>query len=342
MMQDDITQPLDDMPPEPQIFSVMPTPGAPPLPPMGVPPVVPTQPISRATRFWGRFLGCLGVFMLITVILGGIGGAIAFDLYRQPPATSDTTQSFTVGSAPHLVVHSTAGNLHFVTGTGNSVTVETVKTVRALTHEAAQKLLNDMHTSVTQSGNTLTVDDRSNDDWQIFSRQQVDFTITLPAQSAIDASLSAGNMDVTGVTGQMNIDESAGNVQLHDVTFTGTSQVHESAGNVDITGQLTTGTSLDLENSAGNITFNGSLATNNRLNVRESAGNVTLVLPQATSAHINAHVSAGGLSINGWPININHGTAEASAGGNTLSTDSNPTNNITVENSAGNISISTS
>src|SRR5579875_2317719 len=206
-MQNDLPSPIDD---------------AHPATPLAVPP----QQITRTTRFWGRFLGCLGVFMLIGVILTGISGAIAFNLYRQPPVTSDSTQSFAVGNTPHLVVNGSAGNVRFIAGAGNTVTVQTHKMARALTHDAAVKLLNDIHISITQTGDTIMITDTAHDTWQFFgfSQREVDFTITLPAQSAIDATLSAGNLSVTGVTGQVNIQESAGNVQLQDVTLTGASQ----------------------------------------------------------------------------------------------------------------------
>ncbi len=337
------TEPL---PPEgPPVLSgdVMPTAQArgtvpPPQPP---PMVDAARQVSRATRFWGRLLWVVGVVMLALVLLAGIGGGLTFVLLQQPPVTSDTTQSFSVTNPPHVVITSPAAGVAIVTGGTNTVTVQTHKQAQALTQDSARQLLDAMHVSVTQTGDTITIAEQSSDIVTFVSHRQLDFTLTVPPQTNVTARLSAGNLNATGLTGQLNVQESAGNVQLNDMTIMGSSTVHESAGNIGITGQLTTGATLDLENSAGNITFAGALAAANTLTVRESAGNVTLRLPQTTSAHITANVSAGDLTITGWPVSVNHNVASASASGDTQPGQSNPTNTITVTNSAGNITIGT-
>jgi hypothetical protein len=340
-MSEETPQPPEEQPVlSGDVISTAQAQGTLPPPPQPPPVVDAARQVSRATRFWGRLLWALGIIMLVLVVLAGIGGAVTFALFQQPPVTSDTTQSFAVTGPPRLVVSCPASDVHIAAGASDTVTVQVHKLARALTQDSARQLLDSMQVSATQAGDTITVTEQASDIVTIASQRQIVFTITVPTQTAIDANLSAGNLDATGVTGPLTIQESAGNVTLNDMTITGSSTVHESAGNLTIAGQLTRGATLDLENSAGNITFTGALATANTLTARESAGNVTLRLPQATSAHITARVSAGNLTIAGWPITVDRGVASASASGDTQPGQPNPTNTITVTNNAGNITIS--
>ena len=301
-------------------------------------PPVATNRISRTTRVWGGLIGCMGSFLLGIVVLGGVAGAFAVNLYREPPVTSDTTQTLDVTGPQHLVVHGSAGDVQINAGSDNAMTVEVKKSARAISQSVARQLLDAMHVSITQSGNVVTVQEQDANFITFFSEQQVNLIITAPAQTNLTDSLSAGNLTVIGFTGQLNLDNSAGNISLHDVTINGVSRIHESAGNIDLTGQMATGASLDVQESAGNISFTASLATNNRLTFGNSAGDINLHLPQATDAQIKAQSSAGNITIHGWPIDVSQEFAAASASGNT-SSDPNPSNTITISESAGNISI---
>lgn len=335
MLNDDTIQPnpLNEPAQYPLQDDIMP--GA-----VSLPATVPTPPrtISTTTRVLGGCLGCLGVFIALTLVFGGIATAVTLSVLRQDPLTDQSTQTLAVTAQPQITVHSSAGNVRVEAGAANTVTVQITKTARALSRDQERRYLNAIHVDVTQVGNTVAIDAHNDDNvaWLFFGSREVDIIITVPAQASLDERLSAGNLEVSGITGQMTIEDSAGNIGLHNVTLTGDSHLSESAGNITFTGKLMPAANLIMENSAGNITFDGDLATNNSLNVRNSAGNIELTLPQTTSARINAGTSAGNLNIDGWNIPVNRDAANASAHGDTTT---NPTNTISANNSAGNITI---
>lgn len=299
----------------------------------------PQRKISTTTRVLGGCLGCLGVFIALTLVLGGITAAFGFSILRQDPLIEQSSQSFAVTAPPQITVRSSAGNVRVEAGADGTVTVQITKSARGLSKDQERRDLNAMHVAVTQFGNTVTIDEQNdkNASWLSLGSRTLDLVITVPAQATLDEKLSAGNLEVSGITGQMTIEASAGNIGLHNVTLTGASRLSERAGNITFTGKLLPDANLTMENSAGNITFDGDLATNNTLNAHNSAGNIDLTLPETTSAHISAGTSAGNVHINGWDIPVSRETANASARGDTST---NPTNTITANNSAGNIDIS--
>ncbi|HKS69891.1 MAG TPA: DUF4097 family beta strand repeat-containing protein, partial [Ktedonobacterales bacterium] len=214
-----------------------------------------------------------------------------------------------------VVLNATAGNITVVTGDSNTVHISLNKSARAISRGLAQQALDGVRFDATQDGNTVTItsniaDLRSN---PFVFRRAFEMTITVPATTDLDTTLSAGNLKVSGTTGALQVRSSAGNVTLDGVTLSGSSSLHLTAGNVTLHGTLTPHTALEAD---------------------VTAGNVSLFLPANTAAHLDATVTAGHVSTAGWA------TSQDSTSG-TLSQDlnPNPTSTITVSVTAGNASV---
>lgn len=248
-----------------------------------------------------------GVAYVVGAFLGGAGAM----------RTSVTSRTLAVSGAPSIVVSDPAGNVHITAGNASTVTVQMTKRVRAADNATAQRGFDSIGVNITQVGATITITSTFASWLQNFaSSRSLDYTITLPAGSAVRANVSAGNIDVTNTTGVLALTTSAGNITTSGVTF--------GSGSV-------------LKSSAGNITANGRLASAGSLQAQVSAGNVTLELPANTAMRLDADVSVGNLTITGFSVPI---TAKGFTGHRAVGeTGSEPRGSVTIAISTGNITI---
>ncbi|WIG61193.1 MAG: hypothetical protein OJF49_003941 [Ktedonobacterales bacterium] len=294
--------------PQPNAAYPYPYPYAPPRP----------QPRERGASGWVKVLGgCLVLVALLLACGAAVTGITWGMAIASEPATSTSSQTFSVTGTPTLIVDAAAANVQVETGSSSQITVKVEKEVRAITHGAARQALDNITTSATQDGNTVHVktDSQGLSGPRFFLMRKLDVTITVPATTNLTANLSAGNMHVDDITGILNADLSAGNLEMRNVTLTGNSVLTLQAGNVD---------------------FQGAMQPATNLNVTISAGNATLSLPQNTDAHLDGTASAGNINVNGWQANISHQAAET-----TVSADlsPNPTGHIHISMTAGNVTV---
>lgn len=132
--------------------------------------------------------------------------------------------------------------------------------------------------------------------WPSFGSRQVEATLVLPDQleGQVDAvvDLSAGDVDLTGDVGELDLEVSAGSL-----TFTGASEslaAQISAGSATVVTEDPR--TIDVDVSAGRFTgtVTGEAPTSTTIDV--SAGTVQLLLPEAAYA-LSGEVSAGDRTI---------------------------------------------
>jgi Toastrack DUF4097 len=147
--------------------------------------------------------------------------------------------------------------------------------------------------------------DRPHTGWR---REHVQVTVESPAQLALQAKTSDGNVTVSGLQGDLNLTTGDGNVDLSEVS--GTLRIRSGDGQVKVTGAAG---SLDAHTSDGNLTVDGSfqglaLHTSDGtldVNLREgtklagastiqtSDGSVTLRVPATFAADLSVHTGDG-------------------------------------------------
>jgi hypothetical protein len=262
--------------------------------------------------------GCLVLFAVLTVLCAAAGGVVWALQLGSEPASGTVTKTAAVTGTPNIVLHAEAANVDVTPGDSGQVVVTLNKEVRAFSHDAAQRYLNELTLDVQQTGNTVTITSHSpsfNGPFDYFQRS-VHLEISVPQSSNLDTTLQAGNMDISDVHGKLAADMQAGNLQLSQVTLNDGSTLHVTAGNITEDGNLMPGASLD---------------------VRVTAGNVTLMLPQSTDVHLTATAHAGNVSVDGWDIPIVRQAADATATGDL---GANPSGSLTIEVTAGNVTVS--
>ncbi len=273
---------------------------------------------------WVVVVGSL--LMALAILMAGcfvVAGVLQGMVWSSAPASATETHSFTVTDAPTVTLRLPAGNLHIVKGGDGAVTATLYKEVHAITHSAAQQVLDDTTLTTSQTGNDITLTAQIPSITANFTSLQrdVDLTISVPASANLNLTVNAGNADITGIDGALDVTMNAGNLTLRSVTAAGNSSLRLNAGNVD---------------------YLGAIAASGTLDISVDAGNATVHLPPTTPTRLAARASAGNITANGWTsAQGSMGTNTTSHGG-TVSLDLNaqPTNTLTIQVSFGNITVS--
>jgi hypothetical protein len=274
-------------------------------------------------RPWSVWLigGCFGVLILLGAFCGGLGGlaiGVFQFVFHEPEVRADTLRTFSVQSAPQVVVTNPAGSVRFAPGEDGSVRIEATRRARDRTEDDARTALDTIGLDMSQDGLTINIVARFTGHESVWpgASRLMDLLITVPIKTGVTVNQSAGDVTVGALTGPLSLQVGAGNAHLTGATITDDSQIQVSAGNVDMDGALADAATLD---------------------VRIDAGDATFTLPAATAAHVEARTNAGAVTVHGWPISPDH-----TSGATLLAVgDTRPgaLARLTVEVEAGNISI---
>lgn len=278
-------------------------------------------PERRGPPTYVRWIGGLLIaFVAVMLLCGGTTAVLAAIALNSTPATANIDKSFSVSGVPTLVINGAAGRIHVNSGGDGQITVHVTKRVQALTRGQAQNTLDAINVTMTQSGDTVNIQQDSSLDngwfaFGIFRRTQVDITVTAPAHTNLSIIENAGALDVTGLTGKLSTQLNAGSATLSNMTLAKGSALHVNAGS---------------------LTMDGALQPDATLLVEVNAGSANLTLPRDTSAHLDATASAGSVNVTGWNVSQSRSAATMSMSGDL---NPNPTGTITVQVSAGSVSI---
>lgn len=265
----------------------------------------------------------IGVVITVAVVglllcagaVATIGAIAGWWASSQANLTRTSTSTFTVPAQPQLVVSNTAGNVTIVTGSGQQIVVDATRHASDVSNQQAQHVLDEITVNAFATANGVQVE-ATNSAGHPLSRQSVDLRITVPATTNVQLDLTAGNFNMTGVTGQLAATLTAGNFNVRDAVLSGSSRVTLNAGNADLRVALQPNAVLDLQ---------------------VHAGNATIALPQDTSTLLNAQSDVGNVTVNGWPATI----SRSGAGAHTEAyLKLNPANRVNVTVNVGNIVVS--
>jgi DUF4097 and DUF4098 domain-containing protein YvlB len=280
-------------------------------------------PQSRRRGRWYAWVagGCIGLCFLLVIACALLGGAITGLIYtfaNQKEATSTASQTLAVRGMPTLDVTNGAGSITVERGTAEQVKVLYSKRAHDVSQRDAQRALDAMIVSISQNGNTITVEVRSPNvaSMEAFgSQHSVDLTLAVPATTSLQLQQMAGNVRVSDVTGALAVNVQAGNVDLRNVSL---------------------GSNSSVRLGAGNATFEGSLQNGSALDIRVATGNVDVALPPDAAVHVTADTAMGDVTAAGWPITTTHSGTGASANGDTAAK---PTSTLSIHVDTGRIGV---
>jgi hypothetical protein len=189
------------------------------------------------------------------------------------------------GPVKNVDVEARSGTIQIRTGPDDSSRVDRVL-----------KWSGDAKPQLTQEvrGDTLHVVATCPDDSDDCNTELV---VTVPAASTAKADLGAGNVAVTGLTGEQDLSSGAGNVAGTDLGAAPV-KARTPAGNVDLSFAAAPPT-VDAQSSAGNVTVRVPVGPVYEVDTGSTVGNVRVEVPDTPGAdhRISAHSSAGNVSV---------------------------------------------
>jgi DUF4097 and DUF4098 domain-containing protein YvlB len=267
--------------------------------------------------------GLLAIIIVCAVVLlGGIFGYSAYTYSTAPTTVSPHTFNMSTAN-PTLVMNVGGGDVQIHTGTGNSIIVKE-------THRSAGFASSNDNVAYSQSGNTVTVQDKS-DFGVFFGFNSQSFDVTLPATANLELQTGSGSVDVAGVNGQVNVQTGSGDITADNMSGqqatlkTGSGDVNlnnvsvqqdvlgTGSGSIDahgLSGQVTLETgsgSTTIEQGAlkgdsvlkagsGDITYTGSLDANGNYRFETGSGDVDMTLPGSSAFNLDAHTGSGSVN----------------------------------------------
>lgn len=203
------------------------------------------------------------------------GGATSFERER-------IEKTFEVGDSPSLEVVSFAG--YVTVRAGESSVIRVVATKRA----SSAGDLSRMKVEVTQQGDGLEIEtERPRFPMRNAS---VDLEITVPASTRLDLEVDAGIVDVSGLTGRVEVNTRAGNVAIREVS----GEIDASSGSGIIDVREAVGP-VRLTNGAGVVMYQGTPKGDCRF--ESLLGAITLALPADPNVAVALDVAMGEIDV---------------------------------------------
>ncbi len=229
-------------------------------------------PASLQSLFPGRPVwAVLFSFVLILSIACDAGGDETLE------------QSFQVGDSPRLVVGAENGSIVVKTGPAGTITVLSVVSNK-----------DDVDLEVTADGDVVTVrSDTTISGNLIGDRAEgaVDFTITVPPDTAIEIGAAVGPITVIGVQAGGTITDGAGSIELRGVS--GDYSGGAGAGDIRI---IDAAGSFRFTAGSGSITFDGVMVSGGSNEFETGVGDVTVSFPEGVGVGIDASTGTGTIS----------------------------------------------
>jgi hypothetical protein len=216
--------------------------------------------------------------VLIVVLLFAFvtGGAffLASSLGYTFGSTSTTTQHYTVGANPTIVLNNDTGSIHARAGASSSDV-----TIQATRHSNWWGNANDVNVTYTQdtASNTVSVTVERPGNVSSFGSSSVDFDLTIPGTAVLHLKTNTGSIDVSGVSGQLVLTSNTGSVQSSSGTLSGNSQ---------------------LLTNTGSVTFTGALSQTGTYQFQTNTGSVNVTIPGTSAFHVDASTDTGSINTN--------------------------------------------
>jgi len=264
--------------------------------------------------------------------LPGLPGSIAATNYTQQgqiPVTFTTLSLLQINDAIGNVTVTVDANV-------TAPTLTYVKRVKATSSGAATTEFSKLSVQVSPLGNTALTVKANVPSSNVFSQHNdaIDLTLTLPPSAlpaaanppfALSATISIGNITVTGASGLLNLTDQFGNVTVKQATLDDGSHLQTNSGNATFSGSINT------TPAAG--------STSPLYKLQSETGNVTATLPANTNVTLDANTNLGKISSD-FPISVTNSAGGASYYGPLLSNGGQqPAAVLTLDVSTGNVTI---
>src|ERR1700676_2645178 len=171
-------------------------------------------------------------------------------------ADSNFDRTLNVSGSPNVSVATGSGYIHLNPGSGNQVHI--VAHVRSShgwmsggsdVDSRIQQIVS--NPPIVQNGNDITIGERHNND--LYRNINIDYDITLPKASAINAATGSGDVQIQDVGASIKAQSGSGSVRAHGIQ--GPATLGTGSGDIEL--QQTGPGDVKAETGSGSIRLNG-------------------------------------------------------------------------------------
>ncbi|HUF25077.1 MAG TPA: DUF4097 family beta strand repeat-containing protein [Vicinamibacterales bacterium] len=242
------------------------------------------------------------------------------------------TRSAKIGAAGTLDLRNVAGDITVTAGSGDTATVEIIRTARGTSDADAREQLALVRIEAAESAGRLEVreiypDRRGRDSRRNFS-VTTEYRVTAPAGARVRADSVSGSISVAGIRGEQTLNTISGNVLVRDAgrlikgqSISGNVEIvsaqddavvelSSTSGNVTargirlrridlgsisgrVAGRDLQSDQASLHTISGNVEYSGSLTSGGRYEFRTHSGDVRLTLGSDTGFELEASTFSG-------------------------------------------------
>ena len=167
-------------------------------------------------------------------------------------------KTFTVDGMPRLRVQNISGETAIRVGESGQVRVVARKRVKGGSADRAKRLLENVEVRIEQRGNDIFVEPHLYEQERTWldlfrgKRFRVDFEITVPRETAVNAQTVSGDLDLNGTRGPARVESVSGDVNIENVQ--GPMRIKSVSGDVQVTDYVG---SLEGSSVSGDVDIRG-------------------------------------------------------------------------------------
>jgi DUF4097 and DUF4098 domain-containing protein YvlB len=202
-------------------------------------------------------------------------------------AEATDEKRFAVNAPAKLNVENAAGKVTVTGGSGKEIVIMIRKKGFGSTQADADSALAALKVDTTQNGDAVTVKVSPQN-----PTHQVDFTITVPEETAVTASNLFGDATLSNVKGDIDLKTNAGSLRLSDAQ--GKIKLQSDFGEIRL--EQVTADTLEIESNAGAIKLK-QVTVKETVTAKTEFGNVTL--DQVIAKSYDLKTNAGKIEVSG-------------------------------------------
>lgn len=212
------------------------------------------------------------IVVLLVVLVSGGAWFVVSSLGYTLGSTSTTTQHYSVGANPTIVLNNDTGSIHVQAGASSSDV-----TIQATRHTGWWGNAGDVNVTYNQdtANNTVSVNVERPGNASSFGSSSVDFDLTVPSTAILQLQTHTGSIDVSGVSGQLVLTSNTGSVQASGGTLSGNSQ---------------------FQTNTGSVTFTGAISQTGSYQFQTNTGSVNVTIPGTSVFHVDASTDTGSIN----------------------------------------------
>jgi hypothetical protein len=195
-------------------------------------------------------------------------------------ATEDFTDEVDVQEPVRLRLDVPIGDITVVSSETDKISIDATKFAWAGTQSRAESILSEIDIAISQSDdNVVVVVTGLSSVTSVLRSPKVEMTVVVPVNTQLEVNSKVGQIQVTGLHGDLTLDADVGEVILTDVRPVSRLRVTTRVANVEFAGALVPEADYTLESDVGRVALVLPEDSSFSINARSDVGEVRVDFP---------------------------------------------------------------